>query len=176
MFAVVFQSIFSENNTWPFHRYSPDPLFNAKTKLMGSDNHSEPVLNFGEWLFLLTQTENAQSLCKGKYHCSADFQFNWFGFNVTKLLNPNKQKRRSADISPYRLSEYYMTQTSSNGQLLFIIHQDGDSTDKVSWLDSTAYTDGTEKATFRPGYKLCWICRLKYYCCLVEGRTKADFY
>ena len=26
---------------------------------------------------------NTHLLCRGKYHCSADFQFDWFGFHQT---------------------------------------------------------------------------------------------
>ena len=49
-------------------------------------------------------TENTHH--RGKYHCTADFQFDWFGFDqkrktvanstYAKLLNPNKINRRSA--------------------------------------------------------------------------------
>ena len=50
--------------------------------------------------------ENTHLLCKGKYHCTADLLFDWFGFSCfvelklwTDLLvwpNPNRSKRTSA--------------------------------------------------------------------------------
>ena len=52
------------------------------------------------------QPDNTQLLCKWKDHCTADNLFYWFGFNqtsksvddsnVTKLLNTNRLKMRSA--------------------------------------------------------------------------------
>ena len=55
---------------------------------------------------VFTSPENTHLLCKGKYHCTADLQFDWFGFDQTctslsnstlaKQLDPNQSNRRSA--------------------------------------------------------------------------------
>ena len=41
----------------------------------------------------IEQAEDTSLLCKGKYHCMADLQFDWFGFGQTSKcceLNINK--------------------------------------------------------------------------------------
>ena len=65
-----------------------------------------------ECLWALVDPENTHLLRKGKYHCTADLLFDWFGFSCfvelklqTDLLvwpNPN---RPYSDISPYEVSE-----------------------------------------------------------------------
>ena len=48
-----------------------------------SEGKREAPLNqlHGSNLQLLPKPENNHLLCKGKYHCSADLLFDWFGFS-----------------------------------------------------------------------------------------------
>ena len=45
--------------------------------------HFEVEAHFTWQMHAIDYLENTHLLCKGKYHCTADLLFDWFGFNQT---------------------------------------------------------------------------------------------